>query len=140
MAQSQDERQGRILIVDDDEMLLYTIEEYLLAQGYSVDTARDGADALEKLIEEHYDLLLTDLNMPGMSGLDLIDRVTSEHTGVTPVLMSTLLSKEIKRSALQKGAWAHLDKPFTSRSLLAIIETFFGEHTPSPLMEKYTEH
>ena len=122
MAHKRKKKLLRILVVDDDELLLSTIEEILLSKGYIVKTAKDGITALEKLQFEPFDMVLTDLNMPGMNGLELLEKIYSENMNVTPILMSSLFSSEIKSYALQKGAYTNLVKPFSVNSLFTVIE------------------
>ena len=122
MAHKDKKRALSILVVDDDELLLNTLREVLLSGGYKVKTAKDGITALKKLQIGHFDMVLTDLNMPGMSGLELLEKIYSEKMNVTPILMSSLSSGEIKSHASEKGAYANLDKPFSVNSLLSVIE------------------
>ena len=122
MAHKGKKRSLRILVVDDDELLRGTIEEILLSKGYRVKTAKDAITALERLQIEPFDMVLTDLNMPGMSGLELVEKIYSENMNVTPILMSSLFSGEIKSYAFQKGAYANLVKPFSVNSLFTVIE------------------
>lgn len=118
MAHTSRRRPARILIVDDDRHLLETIKEVLLAEGYRVHTAPDGARALQKLRSTAFDMVVTDLNMPGMNGRELVNKISVEHKGVTPVLMSTAVETRTAR----KGTCANLNKPFALSSLLSIIE------------------
>lgn len=122
MAQILIERSPRILVVDDDTLLLGTLEEMLRDRGYAVETAVDGDAALQKLKAEPFDIIVTDLHMPGMSGLELIERISCEQIRVAPVLMSSLFSGELKAHACQAGAYAQLDKPFSSHRLFSVIE------------------
>lgn len=127
MAQTALEQSPRILVVDDDRPFLCTLEDMLVENGYSVETAGDGAAAYRKLKAETFDMVLTDLHMPGMSGLELLEKISRENMQVTPVLMSSLLSGDIKLYAVQKGVYAHLDKPFSVHRLFSIIESSMKE-------------
>ncbi len=123
MAHKINNQAARILVVDDDDILRYTLEELLQAQGYAVETAANGMAALQKLQMDRFDMVVTDLYMPGMTGLELIDHITETKIDIIPILMSSLFSQEIKKNAGEKGAFASLDKPFPTNRLLDIIET-----------------
>ncbi len=123
MAQTTAKQPLRILVVDDDDIFLRTLEAVLMMQGHIVSTARNGLSALKKLQLEQFDLVVTDLNMPGMNGLELLEKIDSEKMAVTPILMSSLLSREIKTYAASKGAYANLDKPFPPSRLFSLIES-----------------
>ena len=122
MARKRKKRIFSILVVDDDELLLSTLEEILLSEGYKVKTAKDGISAFKKLQGGSFDIVLTDLNMPGMTGLELLEKIYNENIRVTPVLMSAFSTRKIKSRAFQKGAYANLDKPFSIDSLFSVIE------------------
>lgn len=123
MAQKTGNAGYQILVVDDDDMLRDTLEEVLLAKGYAVATAANGQAALELLREHAFDVVVTDLNMPGMTGIELLERISTSNIGVTPVLMSSLFSGDVKERAVSKGAFANIDKPIVTSRLLDIIET-----------------
>ena len=123
MAQTSKRKAARILVVDDDRLLLDMIKEVLLAEGYRVHTAPDGARALRKLRRTSFDMVVTDLNMPVMNGRELVNKIFVEHKGVTPVLMST----DVETTAARKGDCVNLNKPFQISSLLSIIENSLQE-------------
>lgn len=123
MAQKTGNAEHQILIVDDDDMLRDTLEEVLLAKGYAVATAANGQTALELLREHAFDVVVTDLNMPGMTGIELLERISTSNICVTPVLMSSLFSGDAKERAVSNGAFANIDKPIVTSRLIDVIET-----------------
>jgi DNA-binding response OmpR family regulator len=112
----------RILYVDDDRSLRSLGEQVLQRAGYEVDTAGDGAQAWSALHDEIYDLLITDNQMPRLTGLELIRRMRQEHLGLPVILASgtvdLLRADELAR--LECGAT--LAKPFTLDQLLSAVQ------------------
>ena len=112
---------GRILIVDDDEGLRDSLQLVLAAEGYHVITAADGSQALAQLEAEAVDVVLCDLRMPGMDGLELLPQLAARQPGVTIILMSAYGSEELAIEALQRGAHDYLAKPFQPAEALFTI-------------------
>lgn len=111
---------ARILVVDDEPQIRRVMKTTLVAQGHFVDEARSGEEALEKLRQDKFDLLLLDLNMPGMGGIEACRaiRATSE---AAIVVLSVRDSEENKVQALDAGADDYITKPFGTPELLARI-------------------
>src|SRR3954467_15409563 len=105
------EARGRILIVDDDPTGRSTLAELLRDEGYAVETAADGFKALPKLEEQAPDLVLTDLHMPGMDGLELMQRVWEDDPERAVVMMTADGSVDTAVAAMRKGASDYLTKP-----------------------------
>lgn len=111
----------RVLVVEDEKKVASFLEKGLREEGYSVDVAHAGDDGLVKALVHEYDLLILDIMLPGMSGLDLVQRLRAEQR-VTPVLMLT--ARDARRdvvSGLDAGADDYLTKPFGFDELLARI-------------------
>lgn len=112
---------GYILVVDDDPVLCELMERLLIKQNYQVDIARNAKEALDKLEHRSFDLIITDLQMPGMDGLSLLDKI-KERTHNTPVIMVTAHgSMEIVIQALRRGANDFVNKPFQAEELINIV-------------------
>ena len=113
----------RILIVDDDEMVLMAVNELLGQEGYEVHTISSGAGALEQLDQDDYDLLLLDIIMPGMDGFELCKRIREkEKYRETPIVFLTAKSRDEDRAqGLEAGANLFLSKPISPDKLLGII-------------------
>jgi DNA-binding NtrC family response regulator len=101
----------RILLVDDEELNREYMSELLEEKGYRVETAVDGFDALAKLRDSSFDLLVTDLNMPRLDGLGLLRKVREEEIPVTGLLITAYGSVEAAVEALKLGAADFLEKP-----------------------------
>jgi DNA-binding NtrC family response regulator len=100
-----------ILIADDEELNREYISELLEEKGYRCETACDGIEALVKLKANHFDLLLTDLNMPRMNGLELLAKIRDDGLAVTSILITAFGSIEAAVEALKLGAVDFLEKP-----------------------------
>src|SRR5512133_2926932 len=110
----------KILIVDDDAQIRKLIRVNLEGRGYSVEEAVDGEDAIAHLKANTYDLLILDLVMPGMSGIDVCIWVR-EHSDVPVIVLSAHDEEEQKVRALDAGADDFVTKPFGQEELLARI-------------------
>jgi DNA-binding NtrC family response regulator len=100
----------RILVVDDDSYVRGATEEILIRKGYDVDTASAASGALQKLDEGEYDLLLSDIKMPGMSGLELLGKVKTKWPELTVILMTAYSSVEDAVRAMKDGAYDYIQK------------------------------
>jgi DNA-binding response OmpR family regulator len=118
----------RILVVDDDEMVLMALDELLRPEGYEVHTVLSAAEALERLDQNGYDLLLLDIIMPEMDGFKLCKRIREkEDYKTTPIVFLTAKSREEdKVKGLEAGANLFLSKPISPEQLLGIISDTIG--------------
>ncbi|MBN1441658.1 MAG: sigma-54-dependent Fis family transcriptional regulator [Planctomycetes bacterium] len=117
-------RQGqglRVLVVDDEEAQRNILAEILEDEGYQVETASGLAEALKRLDADGVDLVLSDLKMPGGSGIDLLDAVKERDADVEVILMTAFSSVETAVEAMRKGAYHYLPKPFEKRDLLRCV-------------------
>jgi DNA-binding NtrC family response regulator len=114
-------RTQRILIADDDELIRQLNAHLLSHFGYQTETAGDGSAAWEALRAKSYDLLITDINMPNLSGVELVEKVRSAHMPLPVILMSGTMPFE----GLSQQPWLHLAatllKPFTGDELLETV-------------------
>jgi putative nucleotidyltransferase with HDIG domain len=102
----------RILVADDEISIRQVAKEFLESEGYTVDVAEDGSVALEKIKREQYDLLLSDIKMPKMDGLELIRRAHQVNPHLIAILMTAYGSLETAQIALQEGVYDYILKPF----------------------------
>ncbi|MEE9606994.1 MAG: sigma-54 dependent transcriptional regulator [Myxococcota bacterium] len=111
----------RILIVDDDDALRESLQLVLASESYEVVCASDGAEALRHAEAATVDVVLCDLRMPGMDGLELLPELTARAPGVPIILMSAYGTADLAIEAMKRGAYDYLAKPFQpSEALLAI--------------------
>ncbi|HEX4456149.1 MAG TPA: HD domain-containing phosphohydrolase [Kofleriaceae bacterium] len=113
---------ARILVVDDERVIREILAEFLTLEGFSVHTVEDGEKALTELRLHPYDLLITDLKMPRLSGLQLLEKVEAERLGVLTVLMTGFGTVETAIEAMKKGAYDYLLKPFKVEEVIHVVE------------------
>jgi len=114
-------KQGTILVVDDDESLRRVTQVQLQQAGYAVEVAEDGKKALETLQRTAIDLVLTDLKMPRMSGLELLKAILAEQPETIVVLMTAHGTIETAVEAVKAGAYDYITKPVLSDELMLIL-------------------
>jgi DNA-binding response OmpR family regulator len=112
---------ARILIVEDDEEMRSRLKDFLEDEGYESDSARNGSEALRKIKREPFDLILTDMRMPGLSGLDILPVVKRIQPEVSIIVITALGSEEGSRRFLEKGATFYLEKPIHFQKLKTLI-------------------
>jgi two-component system KDP operon response regulator KdpE len=120
---------GRILVVDDDPQIRRVMRVTLTGQGYEVDDAKSGDAALEKVREERFDLLLLDMNMPGMDGLETC-RAIRRQSEIAIIMLTVRDSERDTVAALDAGADDYVTKPYNATELLARIRATL-RRTPS---------
>jgi len=109
-----------IMVVDDEPQIRRVLQATLSGNGYDVILAKDGQEAIEMVIRDHPDLILLDVNMPGMSGFEACSKIRLSFTG--PIIMATVRnSEQDKILALDSGADDYVVKPFAMGELLARI-------------------
>ena len=133
---------NKILIVEDEAPMLQGIKDNLEFEGYEVDTAPEGNEGQEKIMNGSYDLVLLDVMLPNISGFDICRNVRKAGIS-TPIILLTAKGEEIdKVLGLELGADDYITKPFSLRELLARIKAVLrrGEGTKKGSVsgEKYT--
>src|SRR6185503_10468261 len=111
---------GRILVVDDDPQIRRVMRVTLTAQGYEVEDARSGEEALDKLRQRQSDLVLLDMNMPGLGGVETCREIRA-GSEVAIIMLTVRDSEADKVEALDAGADDYVTKPFRTQELLARI-------------------
>ena len=112
----------KILVADDEESMRWVLSKALKKKGFAVDLAADGDEAL-KLIRAHsYDLAILDIKMPGLSGLELLDRIREIKSDLLVVIMTAEASMKNAVEAMKRGAYDYITKPFDLDVIDAIVE------------------
>lgn len=112
--------QGRILVVDDDPQIRRVMRTALTSRGYEVEDARSGEEALDRLHSETYDLVLLDMNMPGMGGMETCRAIRS-RSEMAVIMLTVRNAERDKVDALDAGADDYVTKPFSMPELLARV-------------------
>jgi putative two-component system response regulator len=122
MGQTRDVQPWRLLVVDDMEAMRMALAQCLRLTGYDVVAAASGAEALELLRTQRFDLLLTDQAMPGISGLELTEAVSRMHPHMPVVVLTGHTDVELAKDSLQRGASDFVTKPVNIRELPILVE------------------
>lgn len=112
----------RLLIIDDEENMRHMLSTLLNKSGYRVDTASDGADALEMVDQTLYDFILCDLKMPNMNGMEFFDTARDKLWATTVIMMSAYGSIDTAIEAMKKGAYDFISKPFKPDEVLLTLK------------------
>jgi response regulator RpfG family c-di-GMP phosphodiesterase len=111
----------RVLVVDDEKVIREILADFLSLEGFNVATAPDGVAALEQLDQSHFDMVISDLKMPNMGGLELLERIQSNHENVLTVIMTGFGTVETAIEAMKKGAYDYILKPFKVEEVVHIV-------------------
>jgi DNA-binding NtrC family response regulator len=111
---------ARVLIIDDERSILDTVQVLLRGEGFDVVTAQKPAEALDRLGEIAPDMVLTDIRMPGMSGLEVLASIRAFDPEVPVILMTAQASLQTAMQAVNEGAFYYLQKPFSNAELVAL--------------------
>lgn len=116
---------GRILVLDDDPIVTLSCKRILGAEGYSITTVDRGEDALNKLAKEDFDLMISDVKLPGMNGIEVLKeaRVIKPKTDV--VIITGYPTLEDAKQSSQLGAAEYIEKPFTPDFMLNVAQKVF---------------
>ena len=112
----------KILVVDDNRELREILEEYLRGEGDNVEGADNGKEALEKYRENYYDLIITDLNMPELAGMELIKIIQQENEITEFVIITGYASMDSAVEAIKIGAFDYIVKPFRMEELKVVVK------------------
>ncbi len=115
-----------LLLVDDDSNILEVLEARLNAAGYTIVKTTDGTSALSILESEHIDMVVSDVKMPTMSGIELYSKMQTLHPGLPVIFLTAYGSISEAVSAVQAGAVDYLTKPFDGKALVHKVNTYFS--------------
>ena len=113
---------ARILIVDDEEIVIRSCRRILSDSAYSVDSAPNGTEALRKVEESEYDLMVLDIMMPGIDGLEVLQQVKERHPDVDVIMVTGLSQIQTAVKAMKLGAFDYLSKPFDPDELKHVVD------------------
>ncbi len=115
-------KKHKILVVDDERDICRALEFLLSREGYEVDIAYDGKMALDKMEKSDYDLMISDLKMEGMSGIELMEETLKKSSSLIVVIMTAFASVESAVEAMQKGASDYIVKPFVNEDVILTVK------------------
>lgn len=112
----------RVLVVDDEKFIRDILADFLSLEGYAVKTAQDGSAAITELHSAPYDLVITDLKMPKLGGLDLLKEIQTSYPDTETVIMTGFGTVETAIDAMKQGAYDYILKPFKAEQILHIVQ------------------
>ncbi len=127
---------NRILLVDDEETIRYVLRESLVSDGYSVDIAADAFQALDHFKLKKYDLIITDVKMHGMDGIQLIREIKKNDSCLKVIIITAYGSLETVKEAAKLGVVEMIGKPFKIREIKDVITRMFNESCVSEDTER----
>ncbi len=116
------EERPRVLIVDDEKFIRDILADFLGMEGYVVRTAEDGAAALGELKNQAYDIVISDLKMPRMGGIELLDQISSAAPNALTVIMTGFGTVETAIDAMKRGAYDYILKPFKVEEVIHVVQ------------------
>jgi len=119
---------AKILVIDDEAIVRASCERVLTPEGYSVAVVARGSDAMECLSREHFDLVLSDLKMPDMDGLEVLRNIKERWPGISVVLITGYGSDPTALQAIESGAVEYLEKPFTPEDIVRVVKRALGHN------------
>src|SRR6202167_1885373 len=122
MSTSAPDERPRVLIVDDEKFIRDILADFLGMEGYIVRTAEDGAAALTELGNAHYDLIISDLKMPRMGGIELLDAIGTAAPNALTVIMTGFGTVETAIDAMKRGAYDYILKPFKVEEVIRVVQ------------------
>lgn len=129
---------GRILLIEDEEKIARVLELELIHEGYEVETANNGRAGLERALAEEWDLILLDLLLPELGGLEVLRGIRQESAAVPILLLTALDSTTDKVTGLDLGANDYVTKPFSYEELSARIRSLIRHHHKPEQQQKAT--
>jgi DNA-binding NtrC family response regulator len=119
-----------ILVVDDEPVVQNAVRWLLRSHGYEVDIAKSGEEALSRIAQQEFDVVVSDIRMPGLNGLDVLERSRALRPNLSVILMTGYASLETAIEALRRGASDYLRKPFDLDDLTLSVERALRAHRP----------
>ncbi|MDA8168857.1 MAG: sigma-54 dependent transcriptional regulator [Nitrospiraceae bacterium] len=117
----------RILVAEDEEITLKHLLYVLQKEGYKADGTKNGLDALGRMEDASYDLLIADIRMPGLNGLDLLARVKRRFPETDVIIITGFASVDTAKEAIKRGAFDYITKPFDLDELIAKVRKIRGQ-------------
>ncbi len=124
-----------VLIVEDEATLRQLVQMNLDLEGYTTDVAMDGAEALDKISNAHYDIVILDLMLPKLSGMDVLSRIRLQHADLPVIITSAKDTSSDRIKGLKEGADDYLVKPFEMEELLIRIQKLLSRIQPQVAAE-----
>lgn len=109
------------MIIEDDEEMRSLLKDFFEEEGFETDSVSNGVDALRILSKDHFDLVITDIRMPGLTGLDILPRIRRLKPDIPIIVMTAHGSDDVRRRSFERGATIYLEKPIHLNKLRTVI-------------------
>ena len=119
----------KVLVVDDDPVVRKSFDRVLSGKGYAVITAENGEEAIRKLNEEKYDVVYTDIRMPGMSGLEVAEEIKAKRPWTPVVIITGYPTVASAKEAVRLGAYDYLAKPIGPQDVINVTDSAITRKT-----------
>jgi len=116
---------GKILVIDDEDIVRLSCSRTLVPEGYELKMAKNGTEGLKMLEEDAFDLVLTDLKMPNMDGIEVLANIKENWPATDVVIVTGYQTVETAVKAIKLGAFDYIEKPFTPDTLIATVSNVF---------------
>jgi heterodisulfide reductase subunit A2 len=120
-------KEFRVLVVDDERIVRDSLKDWLEDVGFGVDTAGSGQEALDRLEQDSFDLLLVDIKMPGMDGVEVLRRALESRADLTVIMITAYATVDTAVEAMKIGALDYLTKPFDPEKLVPMVESVYQD-------------
>lgn len=119
-------KKGKILVIDDEDIVRTSCCRTLVPEGYDMKTAGNGFEGLKMLEEEKFDLVLTDLKMPDMDGIEVLKKIKEEWPEIMVIIITGYQTVDTAVKSIKLGAFDYIEKPFTPDTLIAAVAKALG--------------
>jgi two-component system response regulator AtoC len=114
-------KKSRILIIEDDEEMRSLLEDFLKEEGFETNSVGNGSEAFRILVREIFDIVITDIRMPGLTGLDIIPGVRKLQPETNIIVITAFGSEEVHQKSIERGANSYLEKPLRFHELRRMV-------------------
>lgn len=121
-----DHNKKRILVIDDDDEMRSLLKDFIEGEGYEAHPVEKGTYAFRKLMTESFDLIITDIRMPGFSGLEIIPGLKKFQPDTPIIVITAFGGEEVRLRALERGGDAYLEKPVHLLQLRTLIQNLIN--------------
>ena len=128
----------RILVVEDDEEMRSLLKDFFEEEGFEIDSVSNGSEAFRILVRELFDLVITDIRMPGLTGLDILPGIKKLQPEAPIIVITAFGSEEVHRRAIERGATAYLEKPLHFHELKTMIHEIISSKAKNRGDEKWS--
>jgi DNA-binding response OmpR family regulator len=134
-----DDNKKRILVVEDDAEMRSLLKDFFTEEGFEIDSVSNGSEAFRILVRELFDLVITDIRMPGLTGLDILPGIKKLQPNVPIIVITAFGSDEIRDRAMARGATSYLEKPLRFPELRTMIREIISSKEKNRGDEKWSE-